>query len=224
MPKETFLNLAADKQERIMAAAKIEFSRVSLQDASIAKIIKLAGISRGSFYQYFEDKEDLYYYYFESLRKNSAQSLERQLERHQGDLFAAAKEYFKIWVTEAFESDNTNFYRNLFMHMDYRGTSRVSPDIAKDVDLHEKHRKRAEAQQNKVSEIMDIIDTDLLNITDEKEIVLLIKVIIGMMFSSVNHAFKLEMMNLPVDLVEIKKEYNMKLDWMQFGVVKKEEK
>lgn len=224
MPKETFFNLGKEKQERIMTAAKVEFSRAPLQDASIAKIIKMAEISRGSFYQYFEDKEDLYYHYFESLRKSSAQSLERQLELHQGDLFAAAKEYFKIWVSEAFESENTNFYRNLFMNMDYRGTSRVSPDIAKDVEFHEKHRKREEAQKNKVAKIMDIIDMELLNLKDESEIVLLIKVIIGMMFSSVNHAFKLEMLQLPVDLAEIKKEYNMKLDWMQFGVVKKEEK
>lgn len=224
MPKETFYNLAPEKQERIMAAAKAEFSKVPLQEASIAKIIKMAGISRGSFYQYFEDKEDLYYYFFESIKKSNEQSLERQLKIHQGDLFAAAKAYFDIWISEAFESEHASFYRHLFMHIDYRGTSRVSPDIAKDLDFHEKHRKRAEAEKNKVAEILDIIDTDLLTITDETEIRVLIKVIIGMMFSSVNHAFKLEMLHLPVDLAVIKKEYNMKLDWMQFGVVKSKEK
>ena len=57
-----------EKQQRLLDAAQIEFSRHSLQEASIANIVKLAGIPR-SFYQYFENKEDLYFYYFATLRK-----------------------------------------------------------------------------------------------------------------------------------------------------------
>lgn len=62
MPKETFFHLTDEKKSRIMSAAKKEFSRVPLSEASIARIIKDAEIPRGSFYQYFEDKEDLYFY------------------------------------------------------------------------------------------------------------------------------------------------------------------
>ena len=54
---------------------KKEFSRLPLKDASIANIIKDAEIPRGSFYQYFENKEDLYYYYFHTLKKNSQRDL-----------------------------------------------------------------------------------------------------------------------------------------------------
>ena len=57
-----------EKQQRLLDA-QIEFSRHSLQEASIANIVKLAEIPRGSFYQYFENKEDLYFYYFATLRK-----------------------------------------------------------------------------------------------------------------------------------------------------------
>lgn len=67
MPTQTFFHLPEEKQQRLLEAARVEFSRVPLNEASIAQIVKLAGISRGSFYQYFEDKEDLYFYYFEKI-------------------------------------------------------------------------------------------------------------------------------------------------------------
>ena len=59
MPTNTFFHLPEEKQQRLLDAAQIEFSRHSLQEASIANIVKLAGIPRGSFYQYFENKADL---------------------------------------------------------------------------------------------------------------------------------------------------------------------
>ena len=64
MPKETFLNLSKEKQNKILNAAKKEFERVSLEQASIKNIVEEAGIARGSFYQYFESKEDLLRVYF----------------------------------------------------------------------------------------------------------------------------------------------------------------
>lgn len=64
MPKETFLNLSKEKQNKILNAAKKEFERVSLEQASIKNIVEEAGIARGSFYQYFESKEDLMRIYY----------------------------------------------------------------------------------------------------------------------------------------------------------------
>ena len=60
MAKPTYLNLEKDKQERLIDACMEEFSSYTFSDASINRIIKRAEISRGSFYQYFEDKEDCY--------------------------------------------------------------------------------------------------------------------------------------------------------------------
>ena len=64
MPKETFLRLSEDKREKILSAAKKEFSRVTLEEVSIKNIVEDADIARGSFYQYFESKEDLLRVYF----------------------------------------------------------------------------------------------------------------------------------------------------------------
>lgn len=60
MPKETFNKLPIEKQEAIFNACVKEFSSFPYSQASINQIIKTAQISRGSFYQYFEDKWDAY--------------------------------------------------------------------------------------------------------------------------------------------------------------------
>ncbi len=64
MPKETFINLKPHKKEKLMQAMTKELSIHTFEHLSIANIVRDAEIPRGSFYQYFEDKEDLYQYYF----------------------------------------------------------------------------------------------------------------------------------------------------------------
>ncbi len=67
IPKQTFLNLSNEKQERILDSALNEFSVRSFEEAKLSNIIKEAKIPRGSFYQYFEDKLDIYKVVFDSL-------------------------------------------------------------------------------------------------------------------------------------------------------------
>ena len=57
MPSATFLNLPPEKRERFLRAARTEFARVPYADASINRMIRAAGIPRGSFYMYFANKE-----------------------------------------------------------------------------------------------------------------------------------------------------------------------
>ena len=71
MPTNTFFNLPIEKKEKIINAAKSEFVEYSFHDASINKIIKSAGISRGSFYMYFENKEDLFLYILDGYREEA---------------------------------------------------------------------------------------------------------------------------------------------------------
>ena len=59
MPTQRFFKLKEEKRRLILEAAAHEFSRVPYSAASINQIIKEADISRGSFYTYFEDKQDL---------------------------------------------------------------------------------------------------------------------------------------------------------------------
>lgn len=62
MPKETFFNLHEAKRQAICQAALAEFAAHSFKQASINRIVAQAGIAKGSFYQYFDDKKDLFLY------------------------------------------------------------------------------------------------------------------------------------------------------------------
>lgn len=89
MPTTTFLNLPAHKQTRLMEAATREFSTRPYNEASLNKIIQDAGIPRGSFYMYFQDKEDLFRYLGRGYLDQLCRVLEEALLREGGDVFAA---------------------------------------------------------------------------------------------------------------------------------------
>ena len=62
MPKETFHKLNSDKKNEIIKAFLREFSSKTYDEASITNVVKSLGIAKGSIYQYFDDKLDLYLY------------------------------------------------------------------------------------------------------------------------------------------------------------------
>jgi AcrR family transcriptional regulator len=70
MARNRFENLESEKQESILRAAGEEFAEKGFQAASINRIIKKSGMSKGSVYYYFEDKADLF-----------ATTLERSIQR-----------------------------------------------------------------------------------------------------------------------------------------------
>lgn len=87
MSKETFLRLPEEKRSRILDAAWEEFLRVKFADASINKIILRARIPRGSFYQYFTDKEDLFAYLLRDIREQYEELFGELLLQARGNLF-----------------------------------------------------------------------------------------------------------------------------------------
>ena len=107
MPTQTFFHLNKKKQKRLIEAARIEFSRVPLKEASIANIVKLADIPRGSFYQYFTGKHDLFLYLLKSLISTISQGFLAQLTVHGNDLFEAILGIFDLilWQSSSTRED-----------------------------------------------------------------------------------------------------------------------
>ena len=89
MPSGTFLNLAPEKQEKLLSAAVREFTERPYNEASINRIVREAGIPRGSFYMYFRDKEDLFHYLMEESINGLLLVFEEVLRGQGGDIFAA---------------------------------------------------------------------------------------------------------------------------------------
>lgn len=89
MCSETFLRLPEEKRVRFLDAAWQEFSRVPYTEASINKIVRQARIPRGSFYQYFTGKEDLFFYLMGDMLKQFYAKYNEVLGDCAGDMFRA---------------------------------------------------------------------------------------------------------------------------------------
>jgi AcrR family transcriptional regulator len=60
MPKQTFFNLPDEKRRIIVDTAVDEFAEYGFEAASINRIVANSSIAKGSFYQYFTDKMDVF--------------------------------------------------------------------------------------------------------------------------------------------------------------------
>lgn len=87
MPTSTFFRLPEEKRRRLLDATWEEITRVSLADVSINQIIHGAAISRGSFYQYFADKDDLLAYLIQQLQDYFSDRMKDIITQVGGNLF-----------------------------------------------------------------------------------------------------------------------------------------
>ena len=79
MPKQTFLNLDERKRERFLAVADKEFALHDYAQASVSRIVAALDIAKGSLYQYFEDKQDLYLHLIERAATAKLESIREEL-------------------------------------------------------------------------------------------------------------------------------------------------
>ncbi len=205
MPTKTFFNLSKEKQSRLIAAAAEEFSRVSLNEASINNIIKKAEISRGSFYQYFEDKEDLYYYYLGLLKRDTQVMLLNSFKKADGDLFEGFKIFFPKILGLIMHKENSAFFKHLFLHMDYRTGTEVAPDTIKHCGSKKESKDR----------LREYINMEKLNLVEPEDFPILIKFMMSTLFGTVGEGFKEKKSQK-----EIISRFNKKLKWIEYGVKK----
>ena len=114
MPKETFFNLSEEKRNKILMSAKKEFSRVPFSESSVKNIIEDAGIPRGSFYQYFENMEDLITYVVGLHKAQEDKQMQELLIKNNGDIFDTVKDIFENALQKNKEMTNKIFYQNIF--------------------------------------------------------------------------------------------------------------
>jgi AcrR family transcriptional regulator len=62
MPRSTWDNLDVARRERVLHAAMAEFGRHGYSGGSLNVIAREAGVAKGSLFQYFDDKFDLFAY------------------------------------------------------------------------------------------------------------------------------------------------------------------
>ncbi len=99
MPTSTFYNLPKDKKNRVINAAIDEFIRVENGEVIIKNIINQAGIPRGSFYQYFESREDLVDYIMKNRMFKDEQDFVKKIQEVDGDILIAFEKFFSNTIS-----------------------------------------------------------------------------------------------------------------------------
>src|SRR5699024_9116819 len=117
MPKQTFYNLPEEKRERLIDAAIDEFTIHSLREASITNIINQAEIPRGSFYQYFEDLDDLFFYLIKRFVANLSEHTLSIFEKTSGDFQEVTAAYAEAYIDFVMGSEKSSFYKVIYLNM-----------------------------------------------------------------------------------------------------------
>ena len=104
MPKQTFLNLPEEKRNNIVNAAIEEFAQYGLENASTNRIVANSGIAKGSFYQYFEDKQDVFMYLLTMLEREKIEFFDG---KHPPSTNMDTFQYFR-WIIKTGMEFNTS--------------------------------------------------------------------------------------------------------------------
>ncbi|MEA4849442.1 MAG: TetR/AcrR family transcriptional regulator [Clostridiaceae bacterium] len=202
MPTKTFFNLPEEKLKKLLEAIHEELSRVPFDEVSINQIIRMAGISRGSFYQYFEDKQDMLEYlltdYHNMMRFHALTSL----RQNGGDLFRMFLEILDFTYAFVTEEKNNAFFKNLFSDI------RVNNDFF-----------RRQAGKNTsggfATELLPYINMNSLDIRSEEDF----DNMLGILLSLTGEAFAKVFFNI-ADYENIRSQYAARLELLKRGFLK----
>ena len=121
MPTVTFMNLSQEKKDKIIKAAKKEFSRVPISEVLIKNIVEEAEIARGSFYQYFESKEDLLKFLLTEEMEKVDEVAVRILEETSGDIFEVYIGMYDFFMNHNINEEDKKFHKKVLEMMDLVG-------------------------------------------------------------------------------------------------------
>ena len=158
MPKQTFFNLPEEKRQIIEQAALDEFAEHGFDASNMNRIVEHSKIAKGSFYQYFNDKKDLYFHLINTLFQKKLQVIEPVMKSYKehsfshnlagmfllglewsqsepklhrlGVDFSTMQRPFMLEFMETHKPDTTNFLTRLLAHAQESGELRDDINIS----------------------------------------------------------------------------------------------
>ena len=195
MPKQTFFNLPENKKRKILEAAKNEFSRVSVTEASINNIVTEANIARGSFYQYFESKEDLFLFMLNKANEKIKFVVEEKIKEN-GDIFETFIFFYDKIIKICKENKDKNFYKTVFKNL------RANDNIVLD--------KTAEEIRLSLKKY-----TDTTKFKDEDDLTIVIEMLNAITRWAIIRTVTSN------NLESMRKKYIKQLEYIKYGIIKK---
>lgn len=204
MPKETFLKLSKEKQQKVINAAKKEFARAPIENVSIKNIVEEADIARGSFYQYFESKEDLLIYI---LRENSEKlntKLKDKVKETNGDIFKLYIFLHDSMIEEFTNNPDQELFKQIFINLK-----------SSDENVFDLVRK---TKPQDIIEYYEQIDKNNLKIENHEDLV----IICDMLNVITRRALIKNFKNKSKE--DCRKMFLKEIEYLKYGIEKKEEK
>lgn len=177
MIKKTFYNLPYEKRKRITDAVIKEFMERPNEKVSINRIIKTAEISRGSFYQYFDDKVDLIEIITKTMFEESSNKAKEILKLSCGDLFVMYIKMFDYFGDYSSQKQTMKIMRNIV------DSFKANDDL---VSEYLKNRFNIALSNN---EIYLIVDRQNLKFQDNESVKCLIEILTQVLKNAIFDVF-----------------------------------
>ena len=202
MIKPTFYNLSDDKRKRVLQAILEEFADTDSEKISINRIIKRANISRGSFYQYFDDKVDLVEVLFLTLVDMNIKDAYRALSESDGDIFALYNSFLEILFRLSKDEFYNNIMRNLCRSM-YSADSLIAEYV--------QTRCRGFDELNQLAQC---VNRSKLRLSTDEEMVALHQIFVAILRDCANRLYVLD-----VSAAVLKSDFDRKIEIIKYGAL-----
>ena len=203
MIKKTFYNLPYEKRKRITDAVIKEFMERPNEKVSINRIIKTAEISRGSFYQYFDDKVDLIEIITKTMFEESNNKAKEILKLSCGDLFVMYIKMFDYFGDYSSQKQTMKIMRNIV------DSFKANDDL---VSEYLKNRFNVALSNN---EIYLMVDRQNLKFQDNESVKCLIEILTQVLKNAIFDVFV-----AGSDREEVRERLIKKIDIIKQGAVK----
>jgi AcrR family transcriptional regulator len=204
MPSNTFYNLSEEKKQRIFNAIYLELKRVPLPEMSINRIIKSAEIPRGSFYQYFKNKDDAFDFFVDESSKKIKENVIKRISSAHGDIFELCETVFDEIICTAKDREWKDINQHIVPYVNFNKLEPISRYIE-----NMEREKRLEACSS--------LGIGNFYIKDEDELMDIIGVIEAVFQSGIR-----EIISGLEESEEIKRKFSRRLSVIKRAVLKEE--
>ncbi|MFZ5587985.1 MAG: TetR/AcrR family transcriptional regulator [Thermodesulfobacteriota bacterium] len=158
MPKETFNQIADEKRERILDQAARLFAQRGLNQTDMSELAARAGVAKGSLYNYFKSKDELYLHVCRQALARSREAVYGDIDPT-WDIHRQVEHIFRRGVQFALEHPE---YVSLYLNTASAGMERFARKISREVEKHTaNHLKRLLRQGMKKGLVRADLDVNL---------------------------------------------------------------
>jgi len=159
MPKGTLNKIAAEKRERVLLSAATLFAERGFAHTDMAQLASRAKVAKGSLYNYFESKEELYDYVCRYGLELSRSAVYSELDES-WDIYQQVEKIFRQGVR--FAQEHPEFVA-LYLNISSAGMDNFADQLSREVEKHTAdHLKRIIRQGQEAGAVRADLDVNLV--------------------------------------------------------------